>query len=123
MPTKPASAGFFVPRGMIMPKKTFDPSSAPNPSRGITTHSELTPDAPKKTGTKSWEYMPVALRDFDQLPDSASVRLPVVKALYACSAATVWRRVKAGVIPQPKKFGEKLTAWNVGELRQALAAK
>jgi predicted DNA-binding transcriptional regulator AlpA len=43
-------------------------------------------------------------------------------ALYACSAATVWRRVKEGKIPKPKKFGEKLTAWNVGELRRALSA-
>ena len=76
----------------------------------------------RKTGTKSWEYLPDALRNFDQLPDSANVRLPVVRALYACSSATVWRRVKAGVIPQPKKFGEKLTAWNVGELRRSLSA-
>ena len=65
--------------------------------------------------------IPDSLRNFDQLPDSANVRLPVVKAIYACSAATVWRRVKSGGIPQPKKFGEKLTAWNVGELRRALA--
>lgn len=42
-----------------------------------------------------------ALRDFDQLPDSAHVRLPVVKALYACSPASVWRGVKNATIPKP----------------------
>lgn len=61
-----------------------------------------------------------ALKNFDSLPDSASVRQPVVEALFACSSTTVWRRVKAGLIPEPKKFGPRHTAWNVGELRAAL---
>jgi predicted DNA-binding transcriptional regulator AlpA len=64
-----------------------------------------------------------ALRDFDQLPDSAHVRLPVVKALYACSPASVWRGVKNLTIPQPRKLSPRTTCWNVGELKKALAAK
>ena len=40
-----------------------------------------------------------ALRNFDQLPDTAHVRQPVVKALFGCSDATVWRRVKDGGMP------------------------
>lgn len=40
--------------------------------------------------------IPAALRNFDALPDSANVRLPVVAALFACSTVTVWRRVKKG---------------------------
>ncbi len=63
-----------------------------------------------------------ALKNFDQLPDSASVRQPVVQALYACSSASVWRGVKAGRIPHPRKLSPRTTCWNVGELRQALAA-
>ena len=62
-----------------------------------------------------------SLRDFDQLPDSANVRLPVVAALYACSSATVWRGVKAGRIPTPRKLSPRTTCWLVGELRHALA--
>lgn len=62
-----------------------------------------------------------ALADFDNLPDAAHVRLPVVQALYACSDETIRRRVKAGQIPPPKKLGPRLTAWNVGDLRKALA--
>lgn len=62
-----------------------------------------------------------ALANFDSLPDSANVRQPVVQGLYGCSAATVWRLVKKGVIPAPKKLSERVTAWNVGELREALA--
>lgn len=63
-----------------------------------------------------------ALRNFDSLPDSASVRLPVVQALFACSGATVWRRVKVGKLPAPKKLSERITAWNVGQLRRVLEA-
>ncbi len=66
--------------------------------------------------------VPNALRDFDSYPDAACVRQPVVEALYACSAATVWRGVKAGRIPQPRKLSPRVTCWNVGELRAALAS-
>jgi predicted DNA-binding transcriptional regulator AlpA len=64
--------------------------------------------------------IPTALKHFDDLPDSAHVRQPVVEALYGCSAATIWRHVKAGRIPAPSRFAGRVTAWNVGELRRAL---
>ena len=57
------------------------------------------------------------LERFGSLPDEAHVRLPVVMALYACSAASVWRYVKNGTLPAPRKFGSRVTAWNVGDLR------
>ncbi len=65
--------------------------------------------------------LPEALRNFDQLPDTANVRQPVVQGLYACSAASIWRGVKDGRIPKPRKLSPRTTCWNVGELRQALA--
>ena len=60
---------------------------------------------------------------FDNLSVYAHVRLDVVKQLYGCSAASVWRHVKTGLIPAPKKFGARMTAWNVGDLRAALTGK
>lgn len=66
--------------------------------------------------------IPDALRNFDSLPDSANVRQPVVQALVGCSAATVWRMVKRGTLPKPRKLSERLTAWNVGELRKVLTS-
>lgn len=60
------------------------------------------------------------IKEFDSLPEAAYVRLPVVKKLYACSSATVWRCVKSGRIPAPCKLTERVTAWNVGQLRNAL---
>lgn len=66
--------------------------------------------------------IPDALKNFDLLPDSANVRQPVVQALYCCSAATIWRMVKRGTLPAPRKLSERVTAWNVGALRKALAA-
>ena len=65
--------------------------------------------------------LPSALQHFDSLPDAAHVRLPVVASLFACSPATVWRHVKAGILPKPTKLSERLTTWNVGELRRVHA--
>lgn len=70
--------------------------------------------------SKSQE-IPEALKNFDQLPNTANVRQPVVQALYACSSASVWRGVNAGRIPKPRKLSPRTTCWNVGELRTALA--
>jgi len=61
-----------------------------------------------------------AAANFDTLSDQAFVRLPVVMELFATSGSTVWRWVKQGIIPQPKKLGPQTTVWNVGELRAAL---
>ncbi|MBL4803255.1 MAG: AlpA family phage regulatory protein [Alphaproteobacteria bacterium] len=65
-------------------------------------------------------FLTPTLENFDSLPDAAHVRQPVVEALYACSSATLWRYVKAGTIPEPKRFGGRITAWNVGQLRNSL---
>ncbi len=67
--------------------------------------------------------IPEALTNFDQLPDSAYIRLPTIVSLYGVSAATIWRGVKNGTIPKPVKLTERTTAWNVGLVRTALAAK
>ena len=64
-----------------------------------------------------------ALSQFDQMPNSAYIRLPVIISLYGVSAATIWRGVKNGTIPKPSKLTERTTAWNVGLVRAALAAK
>lgn len=64
-----------------------------------------------------------ALANFDAMPNSAYIRLPVMKALYGVSSATIWRGVKVGTIPKPSKISERCTAWNVGLVRAALAAK
>jgi predicted DNA-binding transcriptional regulator AlpA len=61
-----------------------------------------------------------SLRDFDLLPDSAHVRLPVVAALHGISRVTVWRWSKAGRLPTPVRRGG-VTAWNVGALRRSMS--
>lgn len=66
--------------------------------------------------------IPDALKNFSDLPDAANVRDKVVAGLYACSVPTVWRMAKDGRIPRPRKLSERVTAWNVGELRKALSA-
>lgn len=63
------------------------------------------------------------LSQFDQMPESAYIRLPVIMSLYGVSAATIWRGVKNGTIPKPVKVTERTTAWSVKLVRAALAAK
>ena len=63
--------------------------------------------------------VPDALINFDSMPDSAYVRLPVVKQLFGVSRATVWRWSKMGKI-SATRLAEKTTGWNVGNLRKVL---
>ena len=74
-----------------------------------------------KTQNRDARKIPEALKNFDDLPDSANVRQPVVQALFACSAATVWRMVKRGALPAPRKITPHISAWNVAELRELLS--
>jgi predicted DNA-binding transcriptional regulator AlpA len=67
--------------------------------------------------------IPIDLQQFDQLPNSAYIRLPVLKRLYSISAASCWRGVKNGTIPKPIKLTERTTGWNVGLVRADLALK
>lgn len=64
-----------------------------------------------------------ALANFDKLPDSAYIRLPVMKGLYGVSASCIWRGVRALTIPRPIKLTERTTAWSVKLVRADLAAK
>ncbi|MES1987812.1 MAG: AlpA family phage regulatory protein [Pseudomonadota bacterium] len=64
-----------------------------------------------------------ALENFDLLPDSAYVRLPVMIGLFGVSAATIWRGVNNDSIPKPSKLTSRTTAWNVGLIRAVLLAK
>lgn len=71
--------------------------------------------------TELTKSIPEALANFDLLPDSCHVRLPVVQALYACSPASVWRGIKAGRIPKGRKLSPRTTCWLVSDLRESLA--
>jgi predicted DNA-binding transcriptional regulator AlpA len=66
------------------------------------------------------EALELAVTDFDKLPDSARVPLPVVCRLFGWSPATVWRRVREGRLPDPVRDG-RTTRWVVGHLRRVLS--
>ncbi len=72
---------------------------------------------------KSILIIPEVLSNFDNLPDSAYIRLPVMVGLFGVSAASIWRGVKNNSIPKPVKISERTTAWNVGTVRKTLAEK
>lgn len=75
------------------------------------------------TTTKRGSSIQDSLRLFNSLPPDANVRAPVVAALFACSEVTIWRWSAAGRLPSPRTLGPRVTAWNVGELREALRAR
>ncbi len=69
--------------------------------------------------------------NFDNLPDSAFIReaqlvrspnRPETPAPLPFSAPTLWRKVKAGTFPKPVKLSDRVTAWNVGEVRAWIAS-
>ena len=72
-------------------------------------------------------HKPTALiPSFDTLPDSAFIReaqlvqsskRPTTPVPLPFSAPTLWRKVKAGTFPRPIKLSERVTCWNVGEVR------
>jgi hypothetical protein len=65
----------------------------------------------------------LAKSNFDNLPATSFVRLPVVRGLLGgVSAATVWRLARAGTL-KTYKLTPRTTTFNVGELRVVLAAK
>ncbi|MEI6871325.1 MAG: transcriptional regulator [Verrucomicrobiota bacterium] len=56
------------------------------------------------------------LRQYEELPPDALIRIGAVTALESCSASTIWRRIRAGIFPKPiRQVG--VTAWRVGDLR------
>ena len=73
--------------------------------------------------SKLTQAIPEALVNFDQLPDSAYIRLPVMKGLYGVSSASIWRGVKKLTIPKPVKITERTTGWLVKLVREDLASK
>lgn len=63
------------------------------------------------------------LANFQVMPDSGYIRLPVVMAVLGVSRSTVLRACANGTLPKPIKITERLNAWSVKAIREHLAAK
>lgn len=61
--------------------------------------------------------------DFTTLPDSALVRQRNLLHVLPFSAATLWRRTRAGEFPQPIHVSDSITAWRWGDVRAWLDAQ
>jgi prophage regulatory protein len=60
------------------------------------------------------------LKTFDDLPDSALIRCPLVLTLTGLSRATLHRRIKQGKFPRGVQLGENSVAWRAGDIRRWL---
>ena len=87
---------------------------------------------PKNSVELVTDFSGTSIACFDDLPDSALVRLaqivrdpryPKRRVPLPFSPATFWRKVKAGTFPKPVKLGERITAWRVGEIREWINAQ
>ena len=55
---------------------------------------------------------------FDTLPDSAFIRqAQLIPHIVPFSSATLWRKCKTGDFPRPVKLSERVSAWQLGEVR------
>lgn len=54
------------------------------------------------------------------LPETGYIRLKQILIFIPFSAATIWRKVKAGTFPKPIKLSENITAWKAEEVREWL---
>lgn len=64
-----------------------------------------------------------ALHRFPHLPDDAHIDMRVFSSLCCRSAASLWRDLALGRIPQPVRFGPNCTRWRVGDVRAYLKGK
>lgn len=61
------------------------------------------------------------IENLDAMPDCGFVAARSLAAWLGVSQVTVWRWVKTGQLPAPKKLGANTTRFRVGEVRAALA--
>lgn len=65
-----------------------------------------------------WDFAILANGVEDGLPATGYIRLPEVLARIPISRSTLYKRIKEGKLPKPsKKYGERIAAWNVQEMR------
>jgi len=57
---------------------------------------------------------------FNSLPDLALIDVRTYALLLGCSENTIWRRVRAKVLPAPIRVSSQQTRWRVGDVRRAL---
>jgi prophage regulatory protein len=56
--------------------------------------------------------------NFDDLPVSGYIRqAQLIPNVLPFSAATLWRKVKAGTFPAPVKLSDRVTAWEIVAVR------
>lgn len=64
-----------------------------------------------------------SLQNFDLMPGSALIRMPMVTQLLGVSAATVYRMVKTGLLEPPERIGARSSGYKVSSIRKVLGSK
>lgn len=111
----------ILDRGVRASERNTDASQQSTHNNEVQTALRAAYPAAGESDKTNDKPIPPGLKDFDRLPDSANVRLPVVCALLGISAPTVYRWVREGRIPAPRKIGPRVSGWRVSDLRALLA--
>ena len=61
------------------------------------------------------------IENLDTMPDCGFISARTLAAWLGVSQVTVWRWVKAGRLPAPKKLGANTSRFSVGEIRTSPA--
>ena len=70
-----------------------------------------------RSGVSPW------VKHFEELPSSAFVSVKVVASIFGKSPATIWRWSRpGGALFAPTRTGPNSIGWNVGRLRERIAA-
>jgi len=57
------------------------------------------------------------------MENNGFIRQKGLLSLVGFSAATLWRKVKAGTFPKPVKLGHNMTAWRCEDVRAWMGAQ
>ena len=66
---------------------------------------------------KSLTFGKISGKYGDVLPATGYVRQSQLLRFIPFSSATLWRKVSAGQFPRPRKLSERVTAWDVADIR------
>jgi predicted DNA-binding transcriptional regulator AlpA len=60
------------------------------------------------------------INELSTLPDDAMINIHDVLELLNISRSTLYRSMKDGLLPEPKKYGKRMARWRLGIIRECM---
>jgi prophage regulatory protein len=116
----------LAPRTDVASSIVFKSQKNQIKARAIDTHLR-----PPRSGSGVFNVAPRPLKDCRDMPNNTNplgalretgyvLQSQLIPAIFPCSSATLWRKVKAGTFPQPVKLGPRIRPWRVEDIRSLI---